>query len=297
MVAPSETEAEPITKEEALKRFLARKKSATAAADGPQADGEPPVGKRKEDQDQAKTVTSERSGHKKMKQEHSDNYPPSKKSHFALVPGHQNTTTKQPMRRPPDMRLVTAMASKGPTLVDSLQAMNMGPSNRKTILQTLTTRDMVMIPDLFEESSGFVIPPDPWEKEGVSKTIYQRLVEEIHHAGNHEARGGGGGGGGGRFQDKCFSTDQEGLFKNDSNGLFKAWHKTTPQAAGDGLASGKDGNGHLIVNDRDVRWQQAQRRGEAPMYTAVRCVLCLTRAAPRLRDAAVSLCISLSCTA
>ena len=41
--------------------------------------------------------------------------------------------------------------------------------------------------------------------------------------------------------------------------------------AGDGLAdpNGRDGNGHLIVNDRDSRWQQAQQRGEAPMYTAV----------------------------
>ena len=37
-------------------------------------------------------------------------YPASKHSHFDLVPGHQNTTTKEPMLRPPDMRLVTAMA-------------------------------------------------------------------------------------------------------------------------------------------------------------------------------------------
>lgn len=47
-------------------------------------------------------------------------------------------------------------------------------------------------------------------------------------------------------------------------------HKTTTQAAGDGLAAGRDGNGHLIVNDRDDRWRLAQQRGEAPMYTAVR---------------------------
>ena len=56
-----------------------------------------------------------------------------------------------------------------------------------------------------------------------------------------------------------------------AGGLFKAWHKTTSSKAGDGLAdlNGRDGNGHLIVNDKDIRWQQAQQRGEAPMYTAV----------------------------
>ena len=166
------------------------------------------------------------------------------------------------------MRLVTALASKGNNLAETMKKMNAGPSGRSTMLQTLTTRDVVMIPDLFEASSGFVMPPDPWDN-GTEKTIYQRLVEEIHHAGKHEARGRGGGNP--HFQDKCFSTDKDGLFKTDANGLFKAWHKTTPQAAGDGLASGRDGNGHLIVNDRDDRWQMAQRRGEAPMYTAVRC--------------------------
>ena len=192
-------------------------------------------------------------------------FPVSAKSHFDLVPGHQNTTTKEPMKRPPDMRLVTAMASKGGTLAETMSTMNTGPSGRTAMLQTLTTRDVVMIPDLFEESSGFVMPPDPWPN-GRTKTIYQRLVEEIHHAGKHEARGPGGNP---KFVDKCFSTGQDGLFKEDAGGLFKAWHKTTPQAAGDGLAAGRDGNGHLIVNDRDSRWQMAQQRGEAPMYTAV----------------------------
>ena len=38
-------------------------------------------------------------------------YPASRYSRFDLVPGNQNTTTKEPMLRPPDMRLVTAMAS------------------------------------------------------------------------------------------------------------------------------------------------------------------------------------------
>ena len=165
------------------------------------------------------------------------------------------------------MRLITALASKGKDLAETLKNMNAGPSGRSSMLQTLTTRDVVLIPDLFEPSSGFVMPPDPWEN-GTDKTIYQRLVEEIHHAGKHEARARGGNP---QFQDKCFSTDKDGLFKTDANGLFKAWHKTTPQAAGDGLASGRDGNGHLIVNDRDDRWQMAQKRGEAPMYTAVRC--------------------------
>ena len=80
------------------------------------------------------------------------------------MPGNQNTTTKEPMPRPPDMRLVTALASKGPTLPEALKSMNMGPSGRETALQQLTTRDVLMIPDLFEPSSGFVVPPDPWDK-------------------------------------------------------------------------------------------------------------------------------------
>ena len=181
-------------------------------------------------------------------------YPASKHSHFDLVPGHQNTTTKEPLLRPPDMRLVTALASKGPTLTSTLREMNLGPSGRETALQQLTTRDVVMIPDLFEPHSGFVMPKDPWEN-GSKKTIYQRLVEEIHHAGSLEAAQGGGN----AHHDKAFSTDKDGLFKDDAGGLFKAWHKTTPLAAGDGLAdaNGRDGNGHLIVNDRDSRWQQA----------------------------------------
>ena len=118
-------------------------------------------------------------------------YPASKHSHFDLVPGHQNTTTKEPLLRPPDMRLVTALASKGPTLTSTLREMNLGPSGRETALQQLTTRDVVMIPDLFEPHSGFVMPKDPWEN-GSKKTIYQRLVEEIHHAGSLEATQGGG---------------------------------------------------------------------------------------------------------
>eukprot|EP01051_Picozoa_sp_SAG22_P014732 SAG22_NODE_1830_length_3484_cov_1.448744_2_plen_596_part_00 len=288
----AEVEAEPISKDEALKRFLARKEKEKDKADSAapsvagSAESQSPPGKRKDDQMQSQRPGEGSGGgeeaqrrepreHKKLKQEHHGSYPASRKSHFALVPGNENTTTKEPMRRPPDLRLVTAMASKGSTLEETLTAMNVGPSGRDSMLQTLTTRDVVMIPDLFEASSGFVMPPDPWDKgDGTTKTIYQRLVEEIHQAGSHEARGGKGGGKGGKggkgkFEDKCFSTDKDGLFKDDANGLFKAWHKTTPQAAGDGLASGRDGNGHLIVNDKDDRWRQAQQRGEAPMYTAV----------------------------
>ena len=182
-------------------------------------------------------------------------YPASKHSHFDLVPGHQNTTTKEPLLRPPDMRLVTALASKGTTLTSTLREMNLGPSGRETALQQLTTRDVVMIPDLFEPSSGFEMPKDPWEKgDGSKKTIYQRLVEEIHHAGQGRGQDNGN-----AHHDKAFSTDKDGLFQADPGGLFKAWHKTTPLAAGDGLAdaNGRDGNGHLIVNDRDSRWQQA----------------------------------------
>jgi len=167
------------------------------------------------------------------------------------------------MLRPPDMRLVTALASKGATLTAALRKINMGPSGRETALQQLTTRDVVQIPDLFESSSGFVLPKDPWEN-GSQKTIYQRLVEEIHHAGRHEAPHNGN-----SHHDKAFSTDKDGIFQIDAGGLFKAWHKTTARAAGDGLADSRDGNGHLIVNDRDSRWQFAQQRGEAPMYTAI----------------------------
>lgn len=191
----------------------------------------------------------------------------SKHCHFDLVPGNQNTTTKEPMVRPPDMRLVSIMASKGATLADALGRMNRGPSGCDAALQHLSTRDVVMIPDLFEPSSGFKMPPDPWDKgDGRRKTIYQRLVEEIHHAGRRE-----GSHNGNSYRDRSFSTDAEGLFKDDADGLFKAWHKTTARAAGDGLAddNGRDGNGHLIVNDKDIRWQKAQQRGEAPMYTAV----------------------------
>jgi len=179
------------------------------------------------------------------------------------VPGSKNTTTKEPMLRPPDMRLVTALASKGPTLPECLSAMNMGPSGRQMVLQQLTTRDVVMIPDLFSESSGFKMPSDPFDKgDGVEKTIYQRLMEEIHHAGQA-----------GEFKPAPprpgFQADTrpEG---DDAQGLFKAWHKTTMDSAGDGLGNdGRSGNGHLIVNDRDDRWGRAQAAGKAPMYTAV----------------------------
>ncbi len=264
--------AEPLSKEEALKRFLARKAAAKEDPDKPRpkrASDECLDEDKRPSADDASADT--RRELKKAKQDRhdggdSEQFPVSKHSHFDLVPGHQNTTTKEPMKRPPDMRLVTALASKGKNLAETMRKMNMGPSGRPTMLQTLTTRDVVMIPDLFEPSSGFVMPPDPWDN-GTEKTIYQRLVEEIHHAGKHEARARGGNP---QFQDKCFSTDKDGIFKTDDNGLFKAWHKTTPQAAGDGLASGRDGNGHLIVNDRDERWRMAQQRGEAPMYTAVR---------------------------
>ena len=198
----------------------------------------------------------------------SPSFPASRRSHFDLVPGHSNTTTKEPMVRPPDMRVVSALASKGRTLRESLHTMNTGPSARETALQQLTTRDVVLIPDLFEPSSGFVMPPDPWADGGArAKTIYQRLVEEIHRAGRREAAGANAN----AHRDRSFSTDDSGAFKSDADGLFKAWHKTTARAAGDGLAddNGRDGNGHLIVNDKDERWQQAQRRGEAPMYAAV----------------------------
>ena len=194
-------------------------------------------------------------------------FPASRRGHFDLVPGHQNTTTKEPTVRPPDIRLITSLASKGPTLSAALRKMNMGPSGRETMLQQLTTRDVIVIPDLFEPTSGFVMPPDPWDQgDGRTKTIYQRLVEEIHHAGQHEVAQNGN-----AKRDRSFSTDADGLFKDDAGGLFKAWHKTTASAAGDGLAddNGRDGNGHLIVNDRDARWQKAQQRGEAAMYTAV----------------------------
>ena len=104
-------------------------------------------------------------------------YPASKHSHFDLVPGHQNTTTKEPMLRPPDMRLVTALASKGTSLTSTLREMNMGPSGRATALQQLTTRDVVMIPDLFEPSSGFVMPKDPWESG--SKKVSKRMLRYV----------------------------------------------------------------------------------------------------------------------
>ena len=257
-LASSGADTEPISKEEALKRFLARKASMVpkraGAAAGPEmtdtkaaalvsvisgmsdthwspTGGGSPNCKRKDEvqhrPDQRENDDQAKHGdYKKLKQEHRDIYPASKRSHFSLIPGHQNTTTKETMRRPPDMRLVTAMASKGTTLAKTLTAMNMGPSGRGTMLQTLTTRDVVMIPDLFEVSSGFVMPPDPWEKgDGISKTIYQRLVEEIHHAGNHEARVSGNQG---PFQDKCFSTGGDGVFKEDENGLFKVHNRTPP---------------------------------------------------------------------
>ena len=67
-------------------------------------------------------------------------YPASLKPLFDLVPGHQNTTTKEPMVRPPDIRLVSALASKGKSLKTALQKMNMGPSGRETMLAMRTSR-------------------------------------------------------------------------------------------------------------------------------------------------------------
>ena len=66
---------------------------------------------------------------------HQASYPASRRSHFDLVPGNQNTTTKEPTVRPPDIRLVTSLASKGPTLSAAMRKMNMGPSGRETMLQ------------------------------------------------------------------------------------------------------------------------------------------------------------------
>jgi hypothetical protein len=62
-------------------------------------------------------------------------FAPSTKCHFELVPGHQNTTTKDPLPRPPEIRLVTSLASKGATLENSLRKMNMGPSGGESSLQ------------------------------------------------------------------------------------------------------------------------------------------------------------------
>ena len=209
-------------------------------------------------------------------------FPPSRHSHYQLVPGDRNTTTKEPLVRPPDIRLVSTLASKGKTLNEALRNMNRAPSSSSsnnynsrrtdtTLLQTLTTRDVLLLPDLFEPSSGFVLPPDPWDN-GVPKTIYQRLVEEIAHAGRSESSSKESNSkDANNHRDRSFTTDEQGVFQDSTDGLFKAWHKTTAQCAGNGLAdnNGRDGNGHLIVNDKDNRWQQAQSRGEAPMYTAI----------------------------
>jgi hypothetical protein len=197
-------------------------------------------------------------------------FPSSRHSHYQLIPGDRNTTTKVPLVRPPDIRLVSTLASKGKTLNEALRNMNQGPRGRSdmTMLQTLTTRDVLLLPDLFEPSSGFILPPDPWDN-GVPKTIYQRLMEEIAHAGRYE--GAATTNNANNHRDRSFTTDEQGIFQDSTNGLFKAWHKTTAQCAGNGLAdnNGRDGNGHLIVNDKDKRWQQAQSCGEAPMYTAI----------------------------
>ena len=153
-------------------------------------------------------------------------YPASKSSRYDLVPGHQNTNTKEPTVRPPDIRLVTALAAKGGTLTKSLRAMNKGPSGRDTMLAHLTTRDVLTIPDLFEPSSGFVMPPDPWDKgDGSTKTIYQRLVEEIHHAGRHQASHDG------LYQDRAFSIDKDGIFQRDDGDAPHAPRSAPPPAA------------------------------------------------------------------
>ena len=63
-------------------------------------------------------------------------------------------------------------------------------------------------------------------------TFARRLVEEIHHAGQHDASHPAGN----AHHDKAFSIGEDGLFKEDAGGLFKAWHKTNARVAGDGLA-------------------------------------------------------------
>lgn len=103
----------------------------------------------------------------------------------------------------------------------------------------------LLLPDLFEPSSGFVLPPDPWDN-GVPKTIYQRLVEEIAHAGRSVRiilRG--------ELKvkmptiivNRSFTTDEQGIFSR-----FDQWsyskHGIKPYLAEN---NGRDGNGHLIV--------------------------------------------------
>ena len=100
--APAKEE-EPLSKEEALKRFLARK----AAGPSPPADiASPPdekPAKRSLDDDQPEekspaqdTGDGDAKRLKECKQP-TFTFPVSRKSHFDLVPGHQNTTTKEPM--------------------------------------------------------------------------------------------------------------------------------------------------------------------------------------------------------
>lgn len=156
----------------------------------------------------------------------STRFAPSTQCRYNLVPGHQNTTTKEPLPRPPEIRLVTSLASKGTTLSDSLHRMNMGPTGSHSSLQHLSTRDVVMVPDLFEQGSGFVYPPDPFCNDSSNKSIYERLVSEIHHASRVESHGGKGGRkgkGGGKGVGGKGDHRPEG---DDANGLFKAWHKT-----------------------------------------------------------------------
>ena len=98
----SSASAEPLSKEEALKRFLARKEAA-ARDDKPrerEGDREGARAKRSSDESVDEDKMPEREL-KKTKQHLSDDelFPVSKHSHFDLVPGHQNTTTKEPMKR------------------------------------------------------------------------------------------------------------------------------------------------------------------------------------------------------
>ena len=136
------------------------------------------------------------------------------------------------------MRLVTALASKGNNLAETMKQMNAGLSGRSTMLQTLTTRDVVMYRPV---RSIVWLSCHPPRDNGTEKTIYQRLVEEIHHAGKHEARGRSGGNP--HFQTSAFRPTRTVPSRATPMACSKPGTDHA-QAAGDGLASGRDGNGH-----------------------------------------------------
>ena len=107
-VTASAAGSEPLSKEEALKRFLARKALAAEAQSDVGSDDRPRAKRASDegvDADKEAAVgdgeDSARRELKRAKQERQDSeqYPVSKHSHFDLVPGHQNTTTKEPMKR------------------------------------------------------------------------------------------------------------------------------------------------------------------------------------------------------